>query len=139
MTAHISQWEAFMLETLVSKGISSTDLLFFLQTKDVAAIEVYDTSFEYEDLLTAYETDTENITKAVLEGYSVKFLTKLGVKKLLSLKFDLEEGTGYQVNGNVFEDVSISNSKQELLRVILSSNWKLEKEENSIRIVPIAG
>ncbi|WP_416147273.1 hypothetical protein ACM26V_13705 [Salipaludibacillus sp. HK11] len=135
MTVAISQWDAFMIETLVSKGTSREELLEYVIKEDINTLANIDQSFDYNDLIQSVKKNETVYKIAMLEGYTIKFLTKLGVKKILSLKFNLEEGRDYQLAENNFESLILTNKQLRQLRTLLSTNWTVI-ENDKVSIVP---
>ena len=125
MTIPLSQWEAFMVETLRHNGVSGEDIIKGLQENDVTRFQSYDTTFDYEDLHVSWTDDSERIEKAITDGYQVKFLSVYGIKRLLKLMFSLEEPADYTLEEQQFVQVPLTNQQATTVRTLLSPNWSI--------------
>ena len=73
----ISLMDAYMLETLRSKGVTNQELL---ESKDSNAWNEFHPSFDFNDLLDLMEKDPAAFQTIVEDGYQVKFVTLNGLK-----------------------------------------------------------
>ena len=125
MTIPLSQWEAFMIETLRHSGVSGEDIMRGLKENDVSQFKAFDTTFDYQDLLTSWTADSERIKEAIINGYQVKFLSVYGIKRLLKLMFSLEDPENYTVEENQFVKVPLADQQLDTVRTLLSPNWSI--------------
>lgn len=129
----LSQWNAFMVETLFAKGMSVETLLHNLKNKDAETLNAYDQTFDYNDLVQAATQSPDQIEKAIQSGYTIKFVSNFGIKRLLHLKYGLEEGTDYKMAEARFDDLYVSETQLQEFKAMLSPNWKLFSEKNNDR------
>lgn len=125
MTIPLSQWEAFMIETLRHSGVSGEYIMRGLKENDVSQLQAFDTTFDYQDLLTSWTADSERIKEAIINGYQVKFLSVYGIKRLLKLMFSLEDSENYTLEENQFVDVPLADQQLDTVRTLLSPNWSI--------------
>lgn len=121
----LSQWEAFMVETLLAKGMERQTLINLLKAKDAETLNNFDDTFDYHELITAAETAFDNLTQAVQVGYTIKFVSKFGIKRLLGLKYGLEEGIDYQMADDRFDNLTLTAPQLAEFKAMLSPNWKV--------------
>ncbi|TDQ37682.1 hypothetical protein [Aureibacillus halotolerans] len=121
----LSQWEAFMVETLRAKGLQDDVLLDALANGDTRPLEAVSDAFDFSDLVDAFKEDRERITASIREEYQVKFLTKPGVTRLLKLRFGLRLGESYEETEAGVINVPLSTEQVESFQTLLSSNWTL--------------
>ncbi|MCM3549727.1 Uncharacterised protein [Niallia circulans] len=126
----LSQWEAFMVETLLAKGMERQTLINLLKAKDAETLNNFDDTFDYHELITAAETALDNLTQAVQVGYTIKFVSKFGIKRLLGLKYGLEEGIDYQMADDRFDNLTLTAPQLAEFKAMLSPNWKVFNEIN---------
>lgn len=127
MVARISMWEAYLIETIQNKGMDKTTLLNHLQNAQAAKLNDFDSTFDYGDLLEAYQADEKRISEAIKEDYQVKFITQPGIKRLMHIKFDLEEGKDYQTEEGLFSNIPFTQEQLTTFKTMLSANWLIKE------------
>ncbi|SES66016.1 hypothetical protein SAMN05216389_101290 [Oceanobacillus limi] len=126
MTTAISLWETYMIETLIAKGMARETLITTIKNEDVEALNNFDDSFDYADLIEASKKAPGNIEQAIESGYTIKYVSKFGIKRLLGLKFSLQEGTDYQMEDATFYNVRVTEDQLSTLKQMLANHWKVE-------------
>src|SRR5690625_4713180 len=87
----ITLMEAYLIEILRSNDVSKNDILQAVENKKVTKFQTYHKDFDFTLL---YELQ-KNLKDILIKGYQVKFLTLSGLKNLLRMKYDIEEGNDY--------------------------------------------
>lgn len=130
MTAKITLWESYLIETLRSKGMPSTELLNHLKNEDRQALVSFDDTFDYSELVDIHKSEPVRIEQAIETGYQVKFVTQPGVKRLMNLKFGFEEGKDFKIEGESFVNLHFTEEQLATFKQILSPNWQIVEKEN---------
>src|SRR5699024_9586508 len=65
MNASITLMEAYMIETLLEKGMEVSTIIKNVKKGDVEDLNAFDGSFDYGDLLQAYHKDSQNMKQAI--------------------------------------------------------------------------
>lgn len=127
----ISLMEAYIIETLKAHPYTYEEVAGYLQQGN---LEIFSKDYDYDFTLLQklYTTDEVAFKDAYTERYTVKYVTIYGVLRLLRMKFGIVEGitqhetsvTGIEVNAEVEEEI----------RYMLSSNWKVTREGDTITI-----
>ncbi|WP_042143636.1 hypothetical protein [Paucisalibacillus sp. EB02] len=125
MTASISLWETYLIETLRSKGMSSANLLEHLKNEDSKGLNELDDSYDYTELISASKKDFSNLEQAITSDYTIKYVSVYGIKNLLGLKFGLHEGQDYQMEDTKFYGVSLPSGQVKTLETMLIHQWRL--------------
>lgn len=126
----LSQWEAFMVETLLAKGMSQQTLIQHIQNEDADALNAYDQTFNYSDLIQTAQKAPEILLEAIETGYTIKFVSNFGIKRLLGLKFGFEDGIDYHMSESRFDKLTLTENQLHVFQPMLSPNWKLFSEKN---------
>ncbi|WP_047984272.1 hypothetical protein [Ornithinibacillus californiensis] len=122
----ISLMDAYMLETLRSKGVPNQELL---EAKDSNAWSELHPSFDFNDLLGLREKDPAAFQMIVEDGYQVKFITFNGLKNLVKLKYGKVDEVDYQTTGRGIRGLLLHREERKQLRSLLSRNWTVQEEE----------
>src|SRR5699024_8400975 len=117
----------YLIETIQNKGMDKTSLVNHLQNAEAAKLNEFDSTFDYADLVEAYQKDEQRITDAIKEGYQVKFITQPGIKRLMLLKFGLEEEKDYQVEEGLFTNIPFTQAQLTTFKAMLSANWLVKE------------
>lgn len=131
MITSITLMEAYLIETPQSKGMRPGKLLEHLRASNVEGLQKIDDEMAYEDLLVAYEVDPERITKAILTGYTIKFVSLYGIERLLRLKFNLVAGTDYTMHEDSIAGILLQKSELTILEEVLSPNWRVKYKKSA--------
>ncbi|WP_156289475.1 hypothetical protein [Oceanobacillus salinisoli] len=122
----ISLMEAYMIETLRSKGVTDQELI---EGEDISAWNRLHESFDFQDLLRLREKDPIAFQTMVEEGYQVKFVTFNGLKNLLKLKFNKMDEVDYQTTESGIRGLYLNTEERHQLTSLLSKNWTVHEEE----------
>lgn len=130
----ITLMEAYLIEILRSNDVSKNDILQAVENKKVTKFQTYHKDFDFT-LLYELQKDLKDI---LIKGYQVKFLTLPGLKNLLRMKYDKEEGNDYETKETSLENLSLTKKELEDIKKWLSPNWSVIEKEESYSIVPTA-
>lgn len=136
MVHKISLMEVYVIETLRANGISDETIIQKVKEKKLDEFKQYYNRFDFTLL---YELEQLGILKDVLEnGYEIKFLTFTGLVNVLRLKFNKEENEDYHVENFTVLNLSLSEQETDVLKQMLSNNWRLTTIDNYVMIQPIS-
>lgn len=136
MVHKISLMEVYVIETLRANGISDETIIQKVKEKKLDEFKHYHDRFDFTLL---YELEQLGILKDVLEnGYEIKFLTFTGLVNVLRLKFNKEENEDYHVENFTVLNLSLSEQETDVLKQMLSNNWRLTTIDNYVMIQPIS-
>lgn len=136
MVHKISLMEVYVIETLRANGISDETIIQKVKEKKLDEFKQYHDRFDFTLL---YELEQLGILKDVLEnGYEIKFLTFTGLVNVLRLKFNKEENEDYHVENFTVLNLSLSEQETDVLKQMLSNNWRLTTIDNYVMIQPIS-
>lgn len=130
----ISLMDAYMIETLKSKGVTNQELL---ESKDSKAWNHLHNSFDFNDLLNLREKDPVAFQSILEEGYQVKFVTFNGLKNLLKLKFNKFDEVDYQTTETGIRGLHLQEEERYQLTNLLSGNWTVQDEVDGKIIIQI--
>ncbi|RYL94329.1 hypothetical protein EWI07_05750 [Sporolactobacillus sp. THM7-4] len=138
----ISLMNAYLIETLRSKGVTNKELIAKVLSGDVTPWKYLSDHFDFTQLIVLAHRNPGNFEKMINQGYTVKFVTFKGVKNLLKLKFNKNEGRDYRIKDYTFTDLILNNRELVQLEQILSKNWRLIKvgtdyHGEKVRIEPV--
>ncbi|MBD7984519.1 hypothetical protein H9649_08005 [Sporosarcina sp. Sa2YVA2] len=137
-TNKITLMDAYVIETLRSKGMSNEQLIMDLEQKNLDALKNINANYDYNDLLTLYEQDKSAFTSILTDGYEVKFVTMGGLKGLLELKFDKIADRDYTLTDKGIEHLEMEEHQLHVLNQLLSRNWTIEQspsKEISVKLM----
>lgn len=123
----VTLMEAYMIETLRSKGMSNIELVTELEQKNTNSLKSMDPNYDYTDLITLYERDKKAFTSILTDGYEVKFVTMGGLKGLLELKFGKIATRDYTLTDKGMEHLEIEAEDLQVLNQFLSKNWTIQE------------
>lgn len=130
MTAAITLWEAYLIETPLAKGLDADRLLAYVVAGDRKELNAFDDTFDYDDLIESYKKDPETIETAIKSGYTVKFISIHGIKRLVRLKFGLIENEDYVVqNEEKLIGIPLNEEQLHMLKEFLSPQWHVDVNE----------
>lgn len=137
-TNKITLMDAYVIETLRSKGMSNEQLIMELEQKNLDALKNINPNYDYHDLVTLYEQDKSAFTSILTDGYEVKFVTMGGLKGLLELKFDKIADRDYTLTDKGIEHLEMEEHQLHVLNQLLSRNWTIEQstsKEISVKLM----
>ena len=122
---------ALMIEIIRESGRSNDEIIELLDQENSQLFNVFGEGIpDWQTLIDYYKRNKENIKSMLDDEYEITFLTKGALKSLLRIKYQLTEGTDFQDNGEILDNVKISNKKLESLRTILAKNWTIHEKQN---------
>jgi len=115
---------ALMLEIIRESGRSNDEIIELLDQENSELFDVFGDGIpEWQTLIDYYHKNKEIIKNALYEEYEITFLTKGALKSLLRIKYGLAEGTDFQDNGEVLDNVKLSSEQLHSLQTIIAKNW----------------
>ena len=129
----ISMMEAFGIELLRSNGISYEQVSqqFSKNNMDLPIEQ----SFDFAVLKALFDGNQQAFEQAYAGNYSVKFLTINGLRNILRMRFDIQAGAYETLEaGNGLSGVLATAETEQQLRLLLSSNWKVDRHGNSLTL-----
>lgn len=138
MLPTISLMDAYMIETLLSKGVEKEKLVQAVQTHTVDQFVEIDGSYDYRELNQAITGKENMYQEAVENGYAISYLTLYGLKNLLRMKFGFEETTDYTTFERKIEDLVVTPAQLDTLTKLVGKIWTIkttaQKEDDSVEI-----
>ncbi|WP_042475708.1 hypothetical protein [Bacillus ndiopicus] len=126
----ISLMEAYLIETL-RQNYSYEQVAAQLDKKDLSLFAELKSDFTL--LQELYDTDKELFKEAYTTGYQVKFLTINGLKNILRMRYQISEDQ-YELQEFGAYNVPASEETEKAIAAIVSSNWKIERNGQTINI-----
>lgn len=129
----ISMMEAYGIELLKANGISFEQVNEeFKQNKSSFNI---DENFDFTVLKSLYDTDFNTFKQAYTDVYTVKFMTINGLRNILRMRFNIPiEQYETLATGNGLRNVPASESIEQQIRTIISSNWNVERNGQTLTL-----
>ncbi|MER1958401.1 MAG: hypothetical protein ABS942_13555 [Solibacillus sp.] len=129
----ISMVEAYGIELLKSNGISYEQVSQqFSENKIDLQIEE---NFDFAVLKTLFDTDGKAFEQAYAGNYTVKFLTINGLRNLLRMRFGIQVDVYETLEaGNGLSGVPATAETEQQLRLLVSSNWKVDRHGNTLTL-----
>lgn len=138
MTPTISLMDAYMIETLLSKGVEKKELAQAIQNHTVDQFKNVDHSYDYTELNEAVMGKETLYKEAVEEGYAISYLTLYGLKKLLDMKFGFDEDADYTAYERKIEGLVVTPTQLDQLTKLVGKIWTVketnQKDSNSIEV-----
>ena len=126
----LSLMEAYIIESLKTKFIYE-EVEQQLAKGDLSAFT--DLNFDLSLLQQLFETNPDGLKEAYTHSYSVKFLTINGLKNILRLRFGITE-ENYELREFGVYGVKVDADTEKEIASILSSNWKITREGDTINL-----
>lgn len=129
----ISMMEAYGIELLKSNGIPYEQVSQqFSENKIDLQIEE---NFDFAVLKTLFDTDGKAFEQAYTGNYTVKFLTINGLRNLLRMRFGIQVDVYETLEaGNGLSGVPATAETEQQLRLLVSSNWKVDRHGNTLTL-----
>lgn len=129
----ISMMEAYGIELLKSNGIPYEQVSQqFSENKLDLLIEE---NFDFAVLKTLFDTDGKAFEQAYTGNYTVKFLTINGLRNLLRMRFGIQVDVYETLEaGNGLSGVPATAETEQQLRLLVSSNWKVDRHGNTLTL-----
>lgn len=119
---NINLMQAYELDKLSKLGISDEEILQTLRTGEVSSWCTKEPNYEFQESLALFQEGENQFLDALHGNYRIKYVTLPGIKRLLHLRFQLEE-TGIQ-------DLACDEAIISKLHTMLSTNWKITQQTN---------
>ncbi|HEO8420159.1 hypothetical protein [Niallia sp. FSL W8-0635] len=128
---------AIMLEQVKSKGYQEEEIIQALEKKDLVFFQSCGNGLpNWETLFTYYEKNRAGVKDILADDYEITFLTKGTLKRLLSLKYQMVEGRGFEDRGEVLGTMTLSKESFQQFAKILAKNWTFViLEENTYNVI----
>lgn len=130
----ISLMEAYIIETLKSSGVTSSELIHV----NDSAVEKWKKEHETFDftLLTSLAENDAAFASIIEVGYQIKFLTFNGLVNILRLKFSKVPEQDFEKREQSIEKLQMTEEQLAGLRGMLSPNWTIvpAEETNTVSI-----
>ncbi|ATP40249.1 hypothetical protein CSE16_09445 [Solibacillus sp. R5-41] len=127
----ISLMEAYIIETLKVHPYTYKEVVGYLQHGD---LEIFSKDYDYDFTLLQklYTTDETEFKAAYTERYTVKYVTINGLIGLLRMRFGIVDG--FTKHETSVSGIEVNAEVEEAIRFMLSSNWNVTREGNTITI-----
>ncbi|MBK3496451.1 hypothetical protein JFL43_16615 [Viridibacillus sp. YIM B01967] len=126
----INMMNAFTIEKLRDNAISNEQIIEGLEKQEMENWKEIDATLNFDDLVALYQNDRNALESALMDGYSVKFLTFNGLKNLLKMRLHKIEGEDFQICDTGLTHLSLSSGELAILQQMLSINWSIEGNTN---------
>ncbi|WP_225743274.1 hypothetical protein [Marinilactibacillus sp. Marseille-P9653] len=138
MTPIISLMDAYMIETLLAKGVEKETLKQAIQEHTAEQFKKIDNSFDYAELNQAVIGKEDLYQEAVENGYAISYLTIVGLKNLLRMKFGFEEDADYKAYERKIENLIVTPTELKALTKLVGKIWTVKEtnrtDANSIEV-----
>lgn len=129
----ISMMEAYGIELLKAHALSFEQVSEQLKENEITF--PIDESFDFSVLKSLYDTDFDTFKQAYMDSYSIKFLTINGLRNILRMRFHIPvEQYDTLEEGNGLRNVPASEDIEQQIRTIVSSNWKVERNGQTLTL-----
>jgi len=115
-----------LLERAKGYGFSESRLLAILNQRDHTAFpNEHNEQISWNVLFDYAAEHRFPIARALREGYTFKFITIRGLKRLLAFKFNRHPGTDYVEEEGKITGLTLTRFETDALRSLLSPQWAL--------------
>ena len=130
----ISMMEAYTIELLKAHPYTYEQVRQYLENNQVHIL-TNDYNMDFEPIVTLLKEDSNVLEQAFEGNYQVKFMTINGLKNLLRMRFEITEDQ-YELleAGNGLAQLNVSTDTEQEIRKMLSSNWKVERNGETITL-----
>ncbi|MEI4769090.1 hypothetical protein WAX74_05370 [Psychrobacillus sp. FJAT-51614] len=126
----VSMMDAILIEILRSNGVSNNEILQQLERKDIQSWETDYPNNNFHSLFSLFEEDKNKFESILQEGYTVKFVTRNGLKNLLKLKYQKIDERDFELLENGIKHLEIDEQQLSSLKQLLSINWVIQEDTN---------
>lgn len=130
----ISMMEAYMIELLKNHPYTFEQVKHYIENDELHILtDTY--NIDAASLKVLLNENKQEMEQAFAGDYQVKFVTINGLKNLLRMRFQINEDR-YELlpEGNGLKDLQVDSITEQLIRGMLSSNWKVERNGEYIII-----
>lgn len=124
----INLMQAYELDKLSKLDFTDEEILRTLQTGDVSVWQEQVPNYEFSETMALYQEGEQIFIDALHGNYSIKYVTLPGIKRLLYIRFQLEEGKDYQLLETGIQHLTCDEDVIAKLQHMLSTNWSLAKQ-----------
>ncbi|UPW81247.1 hypothetical protein [Lysinibacillus sp. Ag94] len=124
----INLMQAYELDKLSKLEFTDEEILRTLQTGDVSVWQEQVPNYEFTETMALYQEGEQIFIDALHGNYSIKYVTLPGIKRLLYIRFQLEEGKDYQLLETGIQHLTCDEDVIAKLQHMLSTNWSLTKQ-----------
>lgn len=124
----INLMQAYELDKLSKLEFTDEEILRTLQTGDVSVWQEQVPNYEFSETMALYQEGEQIFIDALHGNYSIKYVTLPGIKRLLYIRFQLEEGKDYQILETGIQHLTCDEDVIAKLQHMLSTNWSLAKQ-----------
>ncbi|MDD1503766.1 hypothetical protein PVA17_13460 [Lysinibacillus sp. CNPSo 3705] len=124
----INLMQAYELDKLSKLEFTDEEILRTLQTGDVSVWQEQVPNYEFSETMALYQEGEQIFIDALHGNYSIKYVTLPGIKRLLYIRFQLEEGKDYQLLETGIQHLTCDEDIIAKLQHMLSTNWSLAKQ-----------
>lgn len=121
----ITLMDAYMLETLFSKGIKKEAFIQAMKEKTIDQYAEFDDSFDYTRLSSSVEGKESLFEEAVRNQYTISYLTIGGLRNLLKIKYGFNDSGDYMLYDQKLEDLTIRTDQLEEIKTLVQSAWSV--------------
>lgn len=123
---------AIMIEMIRRSGTADFEMIHLLKNGNSKDFTPYGEGIpDWQTFIDFYRTHTEKLEKAIINGYTITFLTKNALKTLLKIKYDLVENVDYQDFDFYLDGLVLTKSQIEDLQNFISVNWKVIDKQSA--------
>ncbi|WP_440117471.1 hypothetical protein [Paenibacillus sp. QZ-Y1] len=127
----LSQNTAIRLEQARGKGMSDTEILKAIQSKDVTAFDaVSEEHYRYDEFFSYADEHGENLEGAVKDGYRITFNTRGGLGIYLEKAFGVQPVIDFTVGEGVITGLKLKPEQAEVLVKRLALNWVITDSQD---------
>lgn len=116
----INLMEAYLIETLRSKGITNQEILAKIEQGSVEGWKDLHEHFDFHELL---KLNYDDLKPILTEGYKIKYITFNGMQNLIKLKFGKVKDNDYQLSEKGINNLNLSEEQANTLAQMISPNW----------------
>lgn len=130
----ISMMEAYTIELLKTHPYTFEQVKHYIENDEMYLLtDTYD--IDPDSLKILLNEKAEEMERAFAGNYKVKFVTINGLKNLLRMRFQISDDQ-YELlpEGNGLQSLKVDPITEQLIRGMLSSNWKVERNGELITL-----
>lgn len=121
----ITLMDAYMLETLFSKGIKKEAFIQAMKEKTIDQYAEFDDSFDYTRLSSSVYGKETLFEEAIRNQYTISYLTIGGLRNLLKIKYGFNDSEDYTLYDQKLEDLTIRTNQLEEIKTLVQSAWSV--------------
>ncbi|WP_208559290.1 hypothetical protein [Marinilactibacillus kalidii] len=122
----ITLMDAYMIERLLSKGISKESLIQSIYAHTLNQYQSEEDSYDYAALDTAVQGKESLYEAAITDGYVVSYLTINGLKNLLEIKFGFQASRDYTLQDAKLEKLVVTRAQFDAITLLVGRVWTVQ-------------